>query len=47
MKIQTNTVRKEMLARDLKGVIDLPNYDDDRLIEVTVTPVEPVAEKKF
>ena len=47
MKIQTNTVRKEMLARDLKGVIDLPNYDDDRLIEVTVTPVEPVAEKKI
>ena len=40
MKIQTNTVRKEMLARDLKGVIDLPNYDDDRLVKVTVTPVE-------
>ena len=47
MKIQTNTVRKEMLARDLKGVIDLPNYDDDRLVKVTVTPVEPVAEKKI
>ena len=45
MKIQTNTVRKEMLARDLKGIIDLPNYDDNRLVEVTVTPVKQYERK--
>ncbi|MBR1805286.1 MAG: hypothetical protein IJ774_02740 [Selenomonadaceae bacterium] len=40
MKIKTQTVRQKMLARDLKGVIDLPDYDDNQRVEVTVTPVE-------
>ena len=40
MKIKTQTVRKEMLARDLKGIIDLPNYDDNQLVEVAVYPTE-------
>ena len=48
MKIKTQTVRKEMLARDLKGIIDLPDYDDNQRVKVTVTPAaEPVAEKKI
>ena len=46
MKFHTNTVRKEMLARDLKGIIDLPDYDDNRLVEVTVTPAAEQRERK-
>ena len=39
------TVRKKMLARDLKGLIDLPNYDDNQLVRVIVYPTEE--EKKL
>lgn len=40
MNNELKTVRKEMTAGDLKGIIDLPNYDDNRRVEVTVTPAE-------
>ena len=33
-------VRAKMLAKDLKGIINLPNYDDNQPIEVTVLPVK-------
>jgi len=36
--LKLKTVRKKMLARDLKGLIDLPNYDDNQRVEVTVYP---------
>ena len=45
MKIKMKTVRKQMTAGDLKGIIDLPNYDDNQLVEVTVYPTEE--EKKL
>ena len=45
MNFKMKTARKKMLARDLKGLIDLPNYDDDQLVEVTVYPTEE--EKKL
>lgn len=45
MKIKMKNVRKKMLARDLKGIIDLPNYADDQLVQVTVYPTEE--EKKL
>lgn len=38
--IKMKTVRKKMLARDLKGLIDLPDYDDAQPVEVAVTPDE-------
>ena len=38
--IKMKTVRKKMLARDLKGLIDLPDYDDAQPVEVAVTPEE-------
>ena len=38
--IKMKTVRKKMLARDLKGLIDLPDYDDAQRVEVTVMPDE-------
>ncbi len=38
--LKLKTVRKKMLARDLKGLIDLPNYDDNQRVEVTVYPTE-------
>ena len=41
------TVRKEMNAGDLKGIIDLPDYDDNQRVEITVAPAEPVEEKKI
>ena len=44
MNAELKTVRKEMTAGDLKGIIDLPNYDDNQPVEITVTPV---AEKKI
>ena len=40
------TVRKEMNAGDLKGIIDLPNYADNQRVKITVMPVEPVEERK-
>jgi starvation-inducible outer membrane lipoprotein len=40
------TVRKEMNVGDLKGIIDLPDYDDNQRVEITVAPVEPVAKRK-
>lgn len=45
MDFKMKNVRKKMLARDLKGIIDLPNYDDDQLVQVTVYPAEE--EKKL
>ncbi|MBR3747071.1 MAG: hypothetical protein IKP64_04630 [Selenomonadaceae bacterium] len=36
--MEPKTVRKEMTAGDLKKVIDLPNYDDNQRVEITVTP---------
>ncbi|MBR1646603.1 MAG: hypothetical protein IJ685_07480 [Selenomonadaceae bacterium] len=47
MNAKLKTVRKEMTAGDLKGIIDLPNYDDNQRVKITVTPAEPVAEKKI
>ena len=44
MEIKMKTVRKKMLARDLKGLIDLPNYDDNQCLEVTVHPTEEQTE---
>lgn len=40
MKTKMKIVRKNMLARDLKGLMELPNYDDNQLVEVTVYPTE-------
>lgn len=31
-------VTAKMLAKDLKGIIDLPNYPDNQLVEITVSP---------
>ena len=36
--IKMKTIRKKMLARDLKGLIDLPDYDDAQPVEVAVIP---------
>lgn len=38
--MELKTVRKEMNASDLKGIIDLPDYADDQPISITVSPVE-------
>lgn len=38
--MELKTVRKEMNAGDLKGIIDLPDYADDQLISITVSPVD-------
>lgn len=38
MNAELKTVRKEMTAGDLKKIIDLPNYDDNQRVEITVTP---------
>lgn len=46
METKMKTVRKEMNAGDLKGIIDLPNYDDNQRVEITVEPAEPVVERK-
>jgi len=40
MNAEPKTVRKEMLARDLKGIIDLPNYADNQRVKVTIQPTE-------
>ena len=44
MNNELKTVRKQMTAGDLKGIIDLPDYDDNRRVEVTVTPAEEQTE---
>lgn len=44
--MELKTVRKEMTAGDLKGLIDLPNYADDQLVEIIVSPTEPVKKRK-
>lgn len=46
METKMKTIRKEMNAGDLKGIIDLPNYDDNQRVEITVEPAEPVVERK-
>lgn len=45
MKTEFKTVRKQMTARDLKGVIDLPNYADNQRVEITTMPTESVVER--
>ena len=40
MDMNLKTVRKEMTAGDLKGIIDLSKYADDQLVSVTVYPTE-------
>ena len=44
--MEMKTVRKEMTAGDLKGIIDLPNYADNQRVEIIVAPAEPVVERK-
>ena len=39
------SVHKKMLAKDLKGIINLPNYDDNQLVEITILPIKE--EKKL
>lgn len=34
------SVRKQMLAKDLKGIVNLPNYDDNQPVEITIFPLE-------
>ena len=46
MNVKMKTVRKEMTAGDLKGLIDLPNYADNQRVSITVSPAEPVKERK-
>lgn len=31
-------VRQKMLAKNLKGIVNLPNYDDNQLVEIMVIP---------
>lgn len=38
MKTNLKSVRKSMLVRDLKRGIDLPDYDDNQLVEVSIHP---------
>ena len=38
-------VRKQLKAKDLKGIIDLPNYPDDQIIDIMISP--GVEEKKL
>lgn len=47
MNAELKTVRKKMTAGDLKGIIDLPNYADNQLVEVTVYPTVPEEPKKI
>lgn len=42
--LELKTVRKKMFARDLKGLIDLPDYDDNQRVNITVTPDAPAKE---
>ncbi|MBQ3726147.1 MAG: hypothetical protein II902_03650 [Selenomonadaceae bacterium] len=47
MDMNLKTVRKEMTAGDLKGIIDLPNYADDQLVSVTVSSIAEQKPKKI
>lgn len=47
MNAELKTIRKEMTAGDLKKIIDLPNYDDNQRVKITVTPAADIAEKKI
>ncbi|MBR3498042.1 MAG: hypothetical protein IKO05_03505 [Selenomonadaceae bacterium] len=47
MDMNLKTVRKEMTAGDLKGIIDLPNYPDDQIVSVTVSSVAEQKPKKI
>ena len=38
--MEMKTVHKEMNASELKGLIDLPNYDDNQRVSITVSPAE-------
>lgn len=40
MNVKMKTVRKEMNAGDLKGLIDLPDYKDNQRVEITIRPVK-------
>ena len=46
MNTELRTVRKQMTAGDLKGIIDLPNYADNQRVEITVVPANPVEKRK-
>lgn len=46
MKTELRTVSKQMTAGDLKGIMDLPNYADNQRVKITVSPAEPVLERK-
>lgn len=45
MNTELKTVRKEMTAGDLKKIIDLPDYDDNQRVKITVAPAEKVEKK--
>ena len=45
--MELKTVRKEMNAGELKGLIDLPNYEDDQRVSITVSPAAEKEEKKI
>ena len=47
MNAEPKTVRKEMLARDLKGIIDLPDYADNQRVKVTIYPTVSEKPKKI
>lgn len=47
MNSKMKTVRKEMTAGDLKGIIDLPNYEDNQRVEIKIAPAEPEERKKM
>ena len=34
------SVHKEIRAKDLKGIFNLPNYDDNQLVKITIEPTE-------
>ncbi|MBQ7705862.1 MAG: hypothetical protein IJT73_10660 [Selenomonadaceae bacterium] len=38
--MKMKNVRAKMLAKDLKGIVNLPNYDDNQPVEITISPVE-------
>ena len=45
--MELKTVRKEMNAGELKGLIDLPNYEDNQRGSITVSPAAEKEEKKI
>ena len=45
METKMKTIRKEMNAGDLKGIIDLPNYDDNQRVEIIVSPAKQFVHK--